>query len=87
MDYILKLEQENKDLRLKNIEYKAKNDTVIKELENIKEDFRTISQGYIKKQNYNNTKDTFTQTDEIKKIISKAKSKSKPKIKAKKEVM
>jgi chromosome segregation ATPase len=75
-------------LRSKNIEYKAKNETIIKELENIKEDFRGLSQNFSKKTNLNNIKDTFTQTDEIKKSISssnKTKSKSKPKIKAKKE--
>ena len=66
------------------MEYKFKNETIIRELENIKEDFKNLSLSFIKKPNNLNTKDTFSQTDEVKK--PQIKSKSKAKIKAKKDV-
>ena len=66
------------------MEFKLKNETIIRELENIKEDFKNLSLSFIKKSNSLNIKDTFSQTDEVKK--PQIKSKSKPKIKVKKEV-
>ena len=44
LEYIIKMEQDNRELKLKNSEFKSKNEMIFNELEIIKQEFRNLSE-------------------------------------------
>ncbi len=51
LEFIVKMEKENRELKLKNSESKAKNDMIVKELEIIKNEFKNFTENYVPKSN------------------------------------
>ena len=53
LEFIVKIEKENRELKIKNSESRAKNDIIMKELEIIKNEFKTFTDNYNPKGNRN----------------------------------
>lgn len=53
LDYIILMEKDMKELRVKNNEYKTKNEIILSELELIKEEFSSLSGNFNYKKNSN----------------------------------
>jgi chromosome segregation ATPase len=53
LDYIVKMENDSKELRIKNEEYRKRNEMIKEELDIIKEEFRLFSDGLSSKKNIN----------------------------------
>jgi hypothetical protein len=72
LDYILKMESESKEIRIKNEEYKYRNEMIIGELDIIKSEFKSLSEGLNKKasqsQSINNSNFDLNNTVSILKI-------------------
>jgi len=49
LEFIVKMEKENRELKLKNSESKSKNEMIMKELEIIKSEFKNFTENYVPK--------------------------------------
>ena len=49
LEFIVKMEKENRELKLKNSESKSKNEMIVNELEIIKSEFKNFTENYVPK--------------------------------------
>jgi hypothetical protein len=49
LEFIVKMEKDNRELKLKNSESKSKNEMIVKELEIIKSEFKNFTENYVPK--------------------------------------